>query len=161
MAQPPRVTTQRDEPADTPIRAATVAEVMSHPPRTIDADAELWEARDALAASGAHHLFVEDRGRIVAVLSDRDVLRHTSPYAGGIAAQRRDDDTLRRHVFQVATYRMVTIHRDATVQEAAVRLLEHGISCLPVVNDHGTIVGVVTTRDLLRAMLECALRTAA
>ncbi len=134
----------------------TVGEIMSHDLHTIAADAELWEARNQFQHFGIHHLFVEDAGSVIALVSDRDVLRAISPYADTNAAQRRDEATLHRKVFQAATYRLITVPAGALVQEAAAILLEHGISCLPVVDAEDRIVGIVTTRDLLRATLECA-----
>lgn len=133
-----------------------VSSIMSRALITISADAKLGEAREEMEIARVHHLLVEDRGFVVAVLSDRDLMRNLSPYAGTDSAQRRDDDTLRRTVFQAASYRLLTVRQSACVQEVAALLLEHRISCLPVVDDDDQVVGIVTTRDLLRGMLECA-----
>lgn len=122
---------------------------------TIGADATLGEAHEVMAIAGTHHLLVEDRGVVVAVLSDRDLLRNFSPYTGTASAQRRDDDTARRVVFRAASYRLLTVRQTACIQEVAALLLEHGISCLPVVDEADHVVGIVTTRDILRGMLEC------
>jgi CBS domain-containing protein len=59
-------------------------------------------------------------------------------------------------VFQLASY-PVTVAPDATVQEAAALMLDRAISCLPVTDARGETVGVVTSRDLLRGLLACAL----
>jgi acetoin utilization protein AcuB len=133
----------------------TVGEIMSRNLRSIATDAELWEARAQFEHYGIHHLFVDDRGYAVAIISDRDVLRAISPYADTNASQRRDEATLHRRVFQAASYHLITVHESALVQEAAAMLIEHKISCLPVVDDDDHIVGIVTIRDLLRGMLEC------
>ncbi|MBM3139208.1 MAG: CBS domain-containing protein [Chloroflexi bacterium] len=133
----------------------TVSKVMSTDLKTISAEADLQEARAAFKRHAIHHLLVDDRGRVVGVLSDRDVVRRLSPYAGTAAAQRRDEDTLRRKVFQAATYALVAVPHTALVQEAAATLLERGISSLPIVDDEDRVVGIVTTRDLLRGMLAC------
>lgn len=133
----------------------TVGEVMSSDLHTIASDAELRDARATFERLDIHHLFVEDGGAVVAILSDRDVLRSLSPYVGTNSAQRRDEATLHRKVFHAATYRLVTIREDALVQEAAALLLDRDISCLPVVDRDDRIVGIVTTRDLLRSILEC------
>ena len=130
-------------------------DIMSHPPITIFADSDLRDARNTMRAHGVHHLLVEDRGRIVAVLSDRDVLRAVSTYADGRAAQRRDDDTLARPVYSTASYNMVTIDRETPLELAATTMLEHDISCLPVTGRPDEVLGIVTTRDLLRATLSC------
>ena len=48
------------------------------------------------------------------------------------------------------TRRVVTVPPDATILSAAQLMLEHKISGLPVVDDHGRIVGIVSEHDLLR-----------
>lgn len=133
----------------------TVGAVMSRPPLTVSADSDLREARFRLRENHVHHLFVEDRGRIVGILSDRDVLRAVSPYADGNSSQRRDDLTLERPVYSVASYNMITIADDTPIEVAAATMLEHDISCLPVTSNSEEVRGIVTTRDLLRATLSC------
>jgi acetoin utilization protein AcuB len=155
-------------PSDTPITmdgigdphaleyATTVASVMSTRVLTIEPNATLLAARDMLHREHVHHLLVGDRGHVVAVLSDRDLLRAVSPFLGTIAEQPRDSHTLMRPVFQVATYHPQTVAPEATIYEAAALMLDEGISCLPVVDHFGRVVGVITTRDLVRGLLACA-----
>ncbi len=137
-----------------------VSEVMAHPVITIEANASLAEARDRLHQGGVHHLVVVDRGRMIAVVSDRDLLRALSPFLGTIGEQTRDTRTLLRPVFQVATYHPITIRADASLYDAAALMLEHGISCLPVLDRAEALVGLVTTRDLMRGMVSCLLPAA-
>jgi acetoin utilization protein AcuB len=136
----------------------TVGDVMSQPVRTVRSDETLEAARKALELFGVHHVLVENQGRIVGIVSDRDVLRHLSPYVGGMSAQERDEATLRKPIYSIATYDLVTVDLDATVSEATALMLEHGISCLPVRGREGNIVGVVTKTDLLQASLSCLVR---
>jgi acetoin utilization protein AcuB len=124
---------------------------------TVDAGASLAEARQLLHSHGVHHLLVTSNGRVVAVLSDRDLLRNLSPFLGTIGEQPRDTHTLTRPVLQLATYRPATIRTGATIYEAAAMMLDRGVSCLPVEDGSGNVVGVLTTRDLVRGLLACAL----
>ena len=129
----------------------SVGDVMSQSAFTIRADETLAAARTALETLGVHHLLVENRGRIVGIVSDRDVLRNLSPYADGISAQSRDDATLRRPVYSIATYDLQTVELDTPLEEAAMLMLAREISCLPVRGYHGNVVGVITKSDLLHA----------
>lgn len=141
--------------------SVTVGALMSRPVITIRPDSELWEARAAMSAHHVHHLVVADRGRLVAIISDRDIAYHISPYASRSVATRHDEASLHRRVLQVASFELVTIRIDASVEEAAALILEEGISALPVVDEHSQIVGIVTSRDLLRGLLACVLPNAA
>jgi CBS domain-containing protein len=51
----------------------------------------------------------------------------------------------------VMTRDVVTVAPDATLGEAAALLLARRIGCLPIVKPDGTLVGLVTETDLLRA----------
>ena len=53
--------------------------------------------------------------------------------------------------FDVMTTDVVTVSPDTSMQEIAGLLLEHGISAVPVVDDSGEIIGMVSEGDLLRS----------
>ncbi len=48
------------------------------------------------------------------------------------------------------TQRVVSVGPDASIADAARLMLEHRVSGLPVLNEAGELVGIVTERDLLR-----------
>ncbi len=52
----------------------------------------------------------------------------------------------------VMTSDVITIHADATVDEAIALLLEHGISGLPVVDDGNLLLGLITEFNLLESI---------
>jgi acetoin utilization protein AcuB len=149
--------TARQEAFEFALPDVPVHRFMGRPPITIDASATLSEAHELLERHDIHHLLVEHRGRVVGVLSDRDLLRHTSPFVGTLSERTRDRHTLLRRIFQFASYDLITVRDDAPLHEAVALLITHDISCLPVKDAGGEVLGVVTTRDLLRGMLECQL----
>jgi len=147
--------------ADHPFVRVRVAALMSHPIVTVAPEATLWQARATMSAHGVHHLLVSDRGRVVAVLSDRDIAHRLGPAAARGRGSRHEAEAMERRVLQVATFDMVTIAAEASVEEAAALILERGISGLPVMDGRGECVGIVTSRDLLRGLLACVLPQAA
>lgn len=52
-------------------------------------------------------------------------------------------------IADVMTHRVVTVRRDAPLKDVARLLIEHGISGVPVADDDGTVVGVVSEADFL------------
>jgi len=52
----------------------------------------------------------------------------------------------------------VVIGRDATVEEAAVLMAERGVGSLAIVDEGGRLVGIITERDVIRAVARGALR---
>lgn len=49
----------------------------------------------------------------------------------------------------IMTVGVATVRPDTTLEHAAHEMIQHGVSGLPVVNDTGRILGIVTERDLL------------
>jgi acetoin utilization protein AcuB len=133
----------------------TIGDILSQLVHTVRSDENLNAERKAVDMLYVHHLLVENAGWIVGIVSDRDVLRRLSPYVDGISAQRRDEATSQRPIYAIATYDLVTVELDTSLEEAAALMLEHRVSCLPVRGRHGNVVGIVTKIDLLQATLSC------
>ena len=117
---------------------------------TIGMDETLGWARQLFEHHRFHHILVVDQGRLVGVLSDRDLLRHLSPFIGAIDERKRDTDSLNKRAHQVMTRALVTVTPETTACRACEMMLETGVTCLPVVERDGTPLGIVTWRDLMR-----------
>ena len=131
-----------------------VSDIMTRPPTKVQMDDTLRHVKALFDEHRFHHLLVVDGGRIVGVVSDRDLLKHISPFAGSAMNERpQDAATLNKHVHQVMTRKPVTAPADLLVAEAAKVMLEHDISCLPVLDPAGKPLGIVTSKDLLRALV--------
>lgn len=131
----------------------TVDEIMSPHVIATDSDSTIGDAMDTMDRFSVHHLVVEDRGKFVGVVSDRDLLRHISPFAGTINERPRDATTLHQRLFAVATYHPISVETGTPLAEAAGLLLQRDISCLPVLGHDGRVIGVLTSRDLVRGLV--------
>ena len=129
-----------------------VIQIMTRKIIKIGMDDSLRRARDLFEEHGFHHLLVVENQRAIGVISDRDLLRNVSPFIDKIAERSKDLATLNRRVHQIMTRQLVTITSEKSIQEAARVMFEHNVSCLPVVTKHGHPAGIVTSRDLLRAL---------
>jgi acetoin utilization protein AcuB/CBS domain-containing protein len=64
-------------------------------------------------------------------------------------------DALRRvKVYEVMTEDPVTITPETGLREAAELMIENKIGGLPVVGEHGTVVGIITESDLFEALVQ-------
>ncbi len=133
-----------------------VRDIMTQPVVTTDMDAPLVLVRDLFEQHAFHHLIVTERDRIVGIVSDRDLLRHLSPFIGSATMERKqDENTLNKRVHQIMSRHVIMVHTDAALEEARHLILSNGVSCLPVVNSRQRLVGVITWRDLLPHCFSC------
>jgi acetoin utilization protein AcuB len=118
---------------------------------TIGLDATLREAQRIFEQRRLHHLIVLEGERAVGVISDRDLLKHLSPFVGVPISERGQDvRTLSRPIHRIMTRKLISISPDAAVAEAARRMIENRVSCLPVIDREKKLVGIITIRDLVR-----------
>jgi acetoin utilization protein AcuB len=131
----------------------TVGELMTRRIVSVSMDDSLNQIRGAFEMNGFHHLLVVENEKLVGVISDRDLLHNLSPFVGSLFSERpQDRNTLNRKAHQVMSRKLVTVTPETSLGEAAALLLEHHISCLPVVVEQMRPVGIVTWRDLLREL---------
>ncbi|UCC97030.1 MAG: CBS domain-containing protein [Phycisphaerales bacterium] len=98
-----------------------------------------------------HHLLVVEDGELRGVISDRDLLKASSPFVNTFAEQKRDLTLLKKRAHQIMSRKPITIGKEATSEEASQLMLRSSISCLPVISAEGSIDGIITWRDLLTA----------
>ena len=107
---------------------------------TVGPHDSLAEAKALMNSGNFRHLPVLEDGRLIGILSDRDMRLHS-----GYLDSTRVDAAM--------TSDPVTITPTTTVEEAARLMLQLKISAVPVVND-GKPVGILSTSDILKAFLD-------
>ncbi|NHK38732.1 CBS domain-containing protein [Thermus thermophilus] len=123
-----------------------VRDVMKSPVLTVGPEVTLEDAYRFLLEKGIRHLPVVEEGRLVGILTDRDIrlaTSHLNPKGPCPGCTR---------VGEVMTREVITAHPLDPVEEAARVMRERKIGCLPVLEDEA-LVGIVTGIDLLDALL--------
>ncbi|MEZ4601304.1 MAG: CBS domain-containing protein [Syntrophotaleaceae bacterium] len=128
--------------------------IMTRKVVTVEMDDSIRLINGIFAHVKFHHLLVVDKGRLVGVISDRDVLKAMSPFVHTLAEQARDAATLERKAHQIMSRNLVTGSSDMSIVEGVGLMLENRVSCLPIVSREGAIEGVVTWKDMLNAFVE-------
>ena len=124
---------------DVGLTAVTARDVMSAPAVTIPPSATLWDAWRLMMASGLRHLVVTEAGRVVGVLDDRAVF---AQWPMGPLALRRN------RVGDLMARRTRCVFEGTEVRDVAIVMVEDGVDAVPVVGDNGTVLGIVTARDI-------------
>ncbi len=114
---------------------------MTAPPETVRPDDTLETARDKMARGSFRSLPVlDDRGNLIAMLTDRDLRQHL----GYLSSTR---------VTAAMVERPLTVHPDTPIETAAALILDKKVGGLPVLDESGSLLGIVTVTDLLRGLL--------
>ena len=141
-----------------------VEDVMTRDVKTVERRTTLKDAAALLVELRVSGLPVVENGRVVGVVSEADILfkeRAGKPEDIGLAGLMLalelgtvsvDAKLYARTAGEAMTEPAITIGSSRPLAEAAASMLDHRISRLPVVDD-GTLVGIVTRADLVRAFI--------
>jgi acetoin utilization protein AcuB len=130
-----------------------LGEIMTRRVVTVELDDSLATVKQIFDSLRFHHLLVigSDK-KLCGVISDRDLLRAISPYAGTLSENARDSATLKKRAHQIMTRSPVTLSPDASVADAIQLFLAHRVSCIPIVDEGFRALGIVSWRDILRSL---------
>jgi len=128
-------------------RPIRVRDVMTSPAVTIDAREPVEGAAKQMVEERIHSLPVVGRsGELLGIVTGTDLMRalagaHPPP------AWRGDVP-----VDSVMTHDPMTLEPDATIADAAALMADAGVRHVPIVDPNGTVVGIVSDRDLREAL---------
>jgi acetoin utilization protein AcuB len=136
-----------------------VYDIMTPKPAVIRLQNTLHDALEMMERVTCHHLPVlSSENHLIGIISDRDCRTAlNSPY---IMREDWQDDELanRLQVRSIMTPAPIVVPPDALAEEAARLMLDNHVSCLPVMRDE-TLVGIVTTSDILKAFINLTTRS--
>lgn len=128
----------------------SVKEIMTTRIVTVEMDDTLAKVKEIFDNVKFHHLLVIESHKLFGVISDRDLLKSISPHLGSMGESLKDRQTLCKKVHQVMTRKLVTLPPDASIAQAIQIFISKNISCIPIVNNNFSPLGIVTWRDVLR-----------
>lgn len=119
-----------------------VRDYMTPAPFTIERGADYKQAFPLIQQHDLHHLpIVDDANAVIGILAQRDLQMAAKHYR---EAPVEVEDIMRTPVQSISP--------DADIVEAADRLISETIGCLVVNDSEGSLVGIITERDLHRAL---------
>jgi len=109
--------------------------VMIEQPYTIKPDVTVAEAKKAMAEYGVSGLLVEEGSKLAGIITRRDITFEKNN---------------RRKVSEVMTKEVITAKAGLTIDQAKEILHKQRIEKLPVIDDKRRIVGLITSKDILK-----------
>lgn len=120
-----------------------IEKFMSTTPHTIGQNISVRKAYDLMKEYNIRHLPVEDAGRLVGIITDRDIKLAAS--FGGAKVLSVED---------VMTQDPYTVTPHCPVNEVVLTMAEHKYGCAIVKQENGKVVGIFTATDGLRVLGE-------
>ena len=129
-----------------------VRDLMSSAVRTLKRNDELLIADTVMRTERIRHLpILDDDGRLVGILSQRDLFLSALVRALGHGSAARDRALGSIEVKQVMTADVVTTTPETPIAAAAQVMVDRKIGCLPVVKDDA-LVGILSESDIVSAV---------
>lgn len=124
----------------------TVGAVMTPEPFMVSADCPAAELVLHFHEKQFRHFLVSDGGRLVGIISDRDVI----PYFGEYVPQK-SDDLKNVTAADLMSTDLITVEPTTLLAEAIQLMVNAGINSLPVVDGDAT-VGILTSTDVFLSL---------
>lgn len=127
-----------------------VKHIMSTPVVSLFAEQTLPLAEDIMRLKHLRHIpVIDDANRLVGVVSHRDILAAQISSLTNISFMARREIQDRTKIAEIMTTDVWTAGPDMTAATAGRLLLDHRFGCLPVVDNDGALVGIITERDFM------------
>ena len=121
-----------------PAQKHLVGTWMTVDPVTANPDDKLSVVHDRMLQGGFRCVPVVRDGKVVGIVTDRDIRTHTGAWE-------------HTEAFKAMSEQLITVSPSTSIYEAARLLRERKIGALPVIED-GKLAGVITTADVLNAL---------
>lgn len=148
----------------------SVSEIMTVNPVSVQEDQDLLSAWEIMLEQNIKAVPVVDRDRrVVGLLTHEDFMERAGINARLAVAQQLDEESLvaemnilrssKMTIKEVMSQPPITIKRDDSTGMAAEQLVKHSITRLPVIDEEGKLVGMVSRLDILRQVMDISEKT--
>lgn len=121
-----------------------LGELLGEAPHLCGPDTSIVEAASAMEGSDLGSLAVVEGMKLLGLVTERDIRKAV---ADGVHL----DAT---HVSEIMSGDPDTFDPDLDVWDAAAWIVESGYRHMPVVDDDGSLLGVISLRDLLKSLVD-------
>ncbi len=124
-------------------------------PITIGPDQSVSEAIDLMSENGLHRLPVVDKnGKLAGLITEGVITSNTPNNATSLSVFELNYLLNKLTIKDIMIKDVITIGKDALLEEAATILRKNDIGCLPVVDEDNTLIGIITHNDIFTAFID-------
>jgi CBS domain-containing membrane protein len=130
----------------------TVGEVMTKKVITIGPNETLQQIEQGMERFRFRHLPVVEDGKLIGLVSHRDLLHALSSFLSE-AEEQRNAVIRQQPAKLIMQHDVITIRAHEALLDAAKLMWEAKLGCLPVVDEEDQVVGIITEADFMRAAI--------
>jgi CBS domain-containing membrane protein len=134
-------------------KEGVVREIMMGSPVTLQSDDTLDLANDVISLGRIRHLPILEDGKLVGLVTARDLMGAAATQIFGLKQKTKSALLKTVLIREIMKKRLITVEPETDITEAAHLMASNKIGCLPVLRE-GSLVGLVTTTDVLRYVSE-------
>lgn len=124
-------------------------------PITIGPDQSVSEAIDLMSENGLHRLPVVDKnGKLAGLITEGVITSNTPSNSTSLSVFELNYLLNKLTIKDIMIKDVITIGKDALLEEAATILRKNDIGCLPVVDEDNTLIGIITHNDIFTAFID-------
>lgn len=132
-----------------------VRDRMSAHPILCSPDTPVAEALDQMKKERIRRMPVVDKhNKLVGIVSDKDLLQASPSPATSLSVWEITYLMSKIKVSDVMTKKVITISGDTPVEDAARIMVDNKIGGLPVVDDSGAVLGIITETDIFKTFID-------
>ena len=132
-----------------------VKDHMTKEPVTITKDVKISKAVDIMSKGHFHRLpIVDEAGKLIGLVTGGLVTEKSGANATSLSIYELNYLLSKTKVEDIMLTDVKTIHQDAFIEEAAQKMLDEGISVLPVLDDDEHVIGIITEKDIFQAFTD-------
>ncbi|OLV17929.1 CBS and ACT domain-containing protein [Deinococcus marmoris] len=131
-----------------------VRDWMTRDPVTVTPSTPVMEALKTLKDGNFRRLPVMDKGKLIGITTRKDLKDAMPSKATTLSVWELNYLLSKLTVAEMMARPVITAAEGEYMEDAALRMQEHHVGGLPVLDDSGKLSGIITTMDVLRAFTE-------
>lgn len=121
---------------------------------TVTSDVKISDAVDIMEEHGFHRLPIVDKGKFVGLITEAIIAQNSPSKVSSLSIYEMNylfDKVLIKDLMEK---NVRTINEDVLLEEAAIIMADNDITVLPVLNEADEIIGIITHKDIFKALIE-------
>ncbi|AZP04634.1 CBS and ACT domain-containing protein [Jeotgalibaca ciconiae] len=121
---------------------------------TIAPNTKILDALDLMKEHNIHRLPVVEGGQMIGLITEGVISRNTPSTMTSLDMHEVNYLLNKTAVSDIMEKKVITIHKEALLEEAAIKMRQNDIGVLPVVENDSQLVGIITEKDIFDAFID-------